>query len=234
MNGWQSYGMFNSRPGFGLQILWRPTGSWSIVSNDYALGQDTLGNAGRTRFHSDNSLEFKYLDQPGKLLDKAAFSLTVDGGWESGGGAAGFGGSPGAPAQYFLGFMLYHRSWFRNDLFGLTLGGGAITNPGRYLVLLPPINGATAASGTPYFTQNPGDSFKAWDASITFDYMPSQFLTWRVEFIHRAANVPYFDGAGGITPPGGNTGLPGSVVPGWTPDLRKQENRINLALLVKL
>jgi len=55
-----------------------------------------------------------------------------------------------------------------------------------------------------------------------------------VEFIHRAANVPYFVGPGGITPPGGDTGLPGSVVPGFAPDLRKQENRINLALLVKL
>jgi hypothetical protein len=51
----------------------------------------------------------------------------------------------------------------------LTLGGGQINNPGRYLVLLPPINGATAASGTPYFTENPGDPYKAWDVSGTFD-----------------------------------------------------------------
>ncbi len=48
-----------------------------------------------------------------------------------------------------------------------------MNNPGRYLVLLPPINGATATSGTPYFTKNPGTSFKAWDTSITFDYMPN-------------------------------------------------------------
>jgi hypothetical protein len=217
-----------------LGIFMSYVGLFSYYNNDYALGQDTLGNARRTRFHSDNSLEVKYLDRPGKFLDKAVFSLTVDAGWERGGGAGGFGGSQGIAAQYFLGFMLYHRLWFGNDLFGLTLGGGAIANPGRYLVLLPPINGATAASGTPYFTQNPGNPFKAWDTSITFDYMPSQFLTWRVEFIRRAANVPYFVGSGGITPQGGNTGLPGSMVPGFVPDLRKQENRINLALLVKL
>ena len=43
------------------------------------------------------------------------------------------------------------------DAFTLTVGGGEITNPGRYLVLMPPINGATAASGTPYFSENPGD-----------------------------------------------------------------------------
>src|SRR6476619_6028846 len=106
--------------------------------------------------------------------------------------------------------MAYNRFWFKKDLFAFTLGGGAITNPGRYLVLIPPINGATAASGTPYFTASPGDKYRAWDASATFDYMPTQFLTWRLEYNHRAANVPYFSGPGGVTPPGGNTGSLGS------------------------
>jgi hypothetical protein len=129
--------------------------------------------------------------------------------------------------------MEYNRFWFHHDLFGLTLGGGAIDNPGRYLVLLPPINGATAFSGTPYFTQNPGDPFKGWDASATFDYMPSQYITFRWEYVHRGSNVPYFSGTGGITPPGGNSGALGSVVPGFTPDLRKFENRGTVALLVK-
>ena len=137
------------------------------------------------------------------------------------------------PKQDFLGFMLYNRLWFHKDLFGFTLGGGKINNPGRYLVLLPPINGATAASGTPYFTENPGDPYKAWDSSATFDYMPSQYITFRWEYDHRAANVPYFSGRGGITPPGGNTGAPGSYVPGWTPDLVRDENRLDLAILVK-
>ncbi len=130
--------------------------------------------------------------------------------------------------------MLYNRMWFNNDRFGLTLGGGAITNPGRYLVLLPPINGATALSGTPYFTANPGDSFRGLDGSITFDYMPSQFITWRWEYNHRTANVPYYTGPGGVTPPGGNQGTPGSLVPGFTPDLRKYERRMTFAVLVKM
>src|SRR5262249_17906450 len=109
-----------------------------------------------------------------------------------------------------------------------------INNPGRYLVLIPPINGATATSGTKYFTENPGDPYKAWDCSFTIDFMPTQFITFRGEFNHRAANVPYFSGSGGITPDGGNQGPPGSLVDGFTPDLRKYENRITLALLVKL
>jgi hypothetical protein len=233
INGWQSYGRFNNRPGLGMQILWRPNGSIEIIGNQYGVGQDTLATPGRTRYHTDDSIEVKYYDNVAKFFDKSAFSLTLDAGCESGGGVSCFGPRHGHPKQSFLGFMFYNRFWFDNDLFGLTLGGGKINNPGRYLVLLPPINGATAASGTPYFTENPGDPYKAWDASATFDYMPSQYITFRCEFDHRAANVPYFSGPGGVTPPGGNTGPLGSRVKGFIPDLRKIENRFDLAVLVK-
>jgi hypothetical protein len=239
-NGWQSYGRFNGRPGFGMQILWRPNGWLSVLGNQYALGEEALGVSGRIRYHSDDSIEVKYLDRPENLLSKAAFSLTGDIGCEHGGGVSCWGNSAKGPKQDFLGFMLYNRFWFNHDRYGLTLGGGKINNPGRYLVLLPPINGATAASGTPYFTENPGDQFKAWDASGTFDWMPSQYVTFRWEFDHRAANVPYFSGPGGVTPSCPTApivenicGSPGAFVPGFTPDLKKIENRINLAILVK-
>src|SRR5262245_16829283 len=43
VNGWQSYGKFNHAPGVGGQVLWRPTGSVSILANNY-WGTDTLGN----------------------------------------------------------------------------------------------------------------------------------------------------------------------------------------------
>jgi len=234
INGWQSYGRFNNRPGIGAQILWRPNGKFEILGNQYMLGEDTLGVPGRVRYHTDDSMEYKYYDHPeNNFLSKAAFSLTGDMGCEHGGGVSCAGDSAKGPKQDFLGFMLYNRLWLHRNLYGFTLGGGKINNPGRYLVLLPPINGATAASGTPYFTQNPGDPYKAWDASATFDFMPSQYITFRWEFDHRAANVPYFSGRGGITPPGGNTGPPGSVVSGFTPDLVRDENRLNLAILVK-
>jgi hypothetical protein len=129
--------------------------------------------------------------------------------------------------------MIYDRSWFDHDLYAVTIGGGTISNPGRYLVLLPPINGATAFSGTPYFTENPGDQFSAWDASATFDYMPDQFVTFRGEIDYRHSSVPYFAGPGGVTPVGGNTGAPGSFVPNFLPDLLTSETRLNFALLVK-
>jgi putative OmpL-like beta-barrel porin-2 len=241
VNGWQSYGRFNGRPGFGFQILWRPNGWLSVLGNQYLLGEDALNTPGRVRYHSDDSIEIKYLDHNESFLSKAAFSLTGDIGCEHGGGVSCWGNSAKGPKQDFLGFMFYNRFWFDRNRYGLTLGGGKINNPGRYLVLLPPINGATAASGTPYFTENPGDQFKAWDASGTFDYMPSQYITFRGEFDHRAANVPYFSGPGGVTPTSCPTapvvenicGSPGAFVPGFTPDLKKIENRINLSILVK-
>ena len=241
INGWQSYGRFNNRPGLGVQIAWRPNSKVSVVANQYGLGQDTLATPGRTRLHTDDSIQVKYYDNEEKFFDKAAFSVTLDAGCETGGGVSCYGNRKGGPKQSFLGFMVYDRLWFHKDLYGLTIGGGRINNPGRYLVLLPPINGATAASGTPYFTGNPGDPFKAWDISGTFDYMPSQYITFRWEYNHRAANVPYFSGPGGITPTSCPTsptflnicGSPGATVPGFTPDLRKSEDRGTLAILVK-
>ncbi|HMH44410.1 MAG TPA: outer membrane beta-barrel protein [Pyrinomonadaceae bacterium] len=231
INGWQSYGKFNKAPGIGGQILYRPNSRTSIVLNNY-WGTDTLGNPNRKRVHTDDSIQYKYYDNKEKALDKAAFTFTFDAGCEYGGGVS-CSGKPGAPAQYFLGFMAYNRFWFKKDLFALTLGGGAINNPGRYLVLIPPINGATAFTGTPYFTANPGDPYKAFDGQVTFDYMPSQYITFRGEYVFRGSNVPYFSGRGGVTPPGGNTGPLGSVVPGWAPDLVKQEKRYTMAILVK-
>ena len=272
INGWQSYGRFGNHPGLGGQILYRPKPWLAFVFNNYGMGEDTLGagngKLGRSRIHTDDSVEVKYYDHPQKTLDKMAFSFTGDLGCEYGGGVACFGdqrdgsGNITAHKQAFLGWMAYNRFWFKKDVYGLTVGGGQMNNPGRYLVLLPPINGADALSGTPYFTANPGDPFKAWDSSITFDWMPKQYITFRWEYGYRHANVGYFSGRGGITPgvngapstipnPGagalvGDTSfVPGpflSPTPGLTcvagstgfcPDLRKDEGTLRLAIMVK-
>ena len=68
--------------------------------------------------------------------------------------------------------MLYNRAWFHNDLYAITSGGGFMNNPGRYLALTPPINGATAATGSPYFTQQPGQKLFQWDTQLNFQSCP--------------------------------------------------------------
>jgi hypothetical protein len=229
VNGWQSYGKLNEAPGVGLQLLWKPTGYLTILGNQY-FGTDTLGVPDRMRIHTDDSIMVKYYERMGAAFSKMAGSLTIDAGCEWGGHDAL---QVDCGSQYFLGFMAYQRFWFVGDIFGLTIGGGAITNPARYLVLIPPVNGATALSGTPYFTAAPKDEYGAWDMQITADYMPREFVTFRLELNHRAADTPYFAGPNGMTPPGGDQGAPGSLVAGWSPDLVKTEDRLTAAMMVK-
>jgi hypothetical protein len=267
INGWQSYAKFNGHPGLGGQILWRPKPWVSMVFNNYGMGTDTLGVPGRSRIHTDDSIEIKYYDHPERTLDKMAFSLTGDLGCEYGGNGPGtvvscHNNSKGHPKQSFAGWMLYNRWWFDKDLFGITLGGGVLDNPGRYLTLLPPINGADAVSGSPYFPASPGSVYKAYDGTVTFDWMPSQYITFRFETGYRHANVPYFSGRQGITPPNNNPsfptnpanfvcasgassgasdlptaetncGTPGNAAGVWFPDLRKGQANNTISIMVK-
>jgi hypothetical protein len=237
INGWQSYARYGSKPGLGGQILWRPKPYLDFVFNNYGMGEDDSTNLGRSRIHADYSAQVKVYDQPTKVLDKIAFTITGDAGCEYGGGPVSFatpdgalnkkglspekgttdsynggvnchGSKGGRPKQAFVGWMMYNRYWFHKDLYAVTLGGGQMNNPGRYLTLLPPINGATAITGTPYYTENAGDRAQMHDGTITFDYMPSQFITFRIEEGYRYSDTPYWTGHGGITPPGGNNGAP--------------------------
>jgi len=261
INGWQTYAKYNGRQGLGGQILWRPTANLDFVFNTYTLGRDVLYNPYRSRYHEDDSQEWKYYERPSKGLDRMAFTVTEDFGCETGGGVVCTHGNAVTPAQNFTGIMAYHRWWFHKDMFSFNVGGGVVDNPGRYLALLPPINGANATSGTPYFTENPGDKFRGYDYQVAFEYMPSQWVTWHIEYTQRGANIPLFAGPGGMTPPGGNNGAPQNYACSngansgygfgalgqaqsacaaggnggiWEPDLRKQERRWIFSLMVKL
>ncbi|MEO7208841.1 MAG: TonB-dependent receptor [Steroidobacteraceae bacterium] len=285
INGWQSYAKFNSKPGFGGQILWILNDSLKLVFNSYSIGQDNLncqtggngirgttdtlcqpqngGNlnaaagsfvgAGRPidysrvkRIHEDDSILVKYYDARGSGgagVSKMAFSYTVDVGCQYGGGITCTGGQN---KDNFFGMMLYDRTWFHGDLYAVTIGGGFMNNPGRYLALTPPINGASAVTGSPYFTQQPGQKLYQWDTQLNLQYMPKDWITWWTEATFRHSSVPYWSGSGGVTPPAGNTGTPGSCAGGgvdpstgicsandWFPDLRTREVVVGAGVLVK-
>ena len=239
INGWQSYAKFNSNPGVGGQVLWIPNDSFKLVFNTYAVGEDNLAtgsgvpnNGGNpnaaiglpnpnapyinyahvTRVHEDDSVLVKYFDNgggEGRGISRAAFSLTVDIGCEYGGGVHC---SHGPNKANFFGAMAYNRIWWDHNQFAVTLGGGFMNNPGRYLALVPPINGATAATGTPYFTENPGQKLYQWDMQLNLQYMPKDWITWWTEVTFRHSDVPYWGGSGGVTPPLNNNGAPASMV----------------------
>jgi hypothetical protein len=258
INGWQSYGKFNGHPGLGGQILWLPKEWFKLVLNNYGHGQDNLGLPYTERLHTDDSIEIRFYNNPSSTgLSKIAMSLTADAGIQTGGGICGTCGSSNQKNS-FLGWMAYNRYWFHKDLWALTFGGGMMSNPGRYLTLLPPINGADAVTGSPYFPQTPGLKSHMYDATVTLQYMPRQYLTWWAEMGYRHADIPYFTGRGGITPPGtfgGTNGAPGQVVCGngspsgtsdfgqaatscgssgiWYPDLRRSEAKLSFGVMVK-
>lgn len=242
INGWQSYGKFNSLPGFGGSITWMSSKSnIKLITNNY-YGTDAAGIPDRVRFHSDNSALVRYYNKPNhKGITKMAFSFTGDIGFEKGGGVNGFNEkNPSIPAQYFLSAMFYHRLWFAQNKLAWTVGGGVIKNPGRYLVLyptgqaspLPNLSNPTQTEGAFPFSANPGDQFEGWDASTNIDFIPNSTISFRAEFVHRESSVPYFAGHGGVTSQTGLTTSP--LDPSWRPDLVKSESKIILAILFRL
>ena len=256
INGWQSYARFNGHLGWGGQILWMPNDSLKLVFNNYGVGEDNLGLPHTERVHTDDSIEVKYWENKdnGHGPSKMAFSYTVDWGCQYGGGLNCTGGPN---RSEFFGMMLYNRVWFNHDRYAITLGGGFMSNPGRYLTLLPPINGADAVSGSPYFTENPGQTANMWDTTLNLQYMPKEWITFWTELGYRHSNIPYFSGPGGVTPPGGNNGSPANYVCSsgatagtnnlqqayancgggtndvWFPDLQKTQATWSAGILVK-
>src|ERR1700678_214813 len=254
INGWQSYAKYNGHPGLGGQLLWLPKEWFKLVANQYGYGEDNLGLPKTQRIHTDDSIEVRYYSKPENSgLSKMAFSLTGDAGCQYGGGITCHGGPN---KSSFLGWMLYNRWWFHKDTFSLTLGGGEMSNARRYLTLLPPIDGAWAAVGSAYFPETPGSTAFMYDGTLTLQYMPKQYITWWAELGYRHSNVPYFSGRGGITPPGGNNGLPqyftcmngtssgtgalaaaqagcGGANDVWYPDLRESTSSLGFGVMVK-
>jgi hypothetical protein len=254
INGWQSYAKYNGHLGLGGQLLWEPKEWFKLVANQYGYGEDNLGLPHTQRIHTDDSIEVRYFNKPENSgLDKMAFSLTGDAGCQYGGGITCHGGPN---KSSFLGWMGYQRFWWDKDIFAVTIGGGQMNNAGRYLTLLPPIDGAWAAVGSAYFPEPPGSTAKMFDGTLTFEYVPRQYITWWAELGYRHSNVPYFSGRGGITPPGGNNGLPqyftcmngtssgtaalaaaqaacGGANDVWFPDLRESTSSLGFGVMVK-
>lgn len=215
MNGWQSYNSWNSAPAIGSSNYYHPNENIQLVANFY-LGQDTRGSS-RMRFHHDNSVVFRYLKRlESKGLAQAAFSINTHYGFQSGDGAT-------IKDQYMTGTSIANRLWFMKKKIALTVRGDVITNPGLYLAFSP--SPVTPNDFTDAFS-DPNKKLLMGQGTITFDVMPNDYLTFRLEYGVRTANAPYFPGPGGTTSPDGFSDTPTG---GWRPDLRSNENRFTVA-----
>jgi len=185
INGWQSYNKFNGHHGLGGQILYRPFEWLSIVSNNYGNGTDTLGNPGRSRIHTDDSVEVRYYNNPAqqKGISKMAFSVTGDAGCEYGGGVT----CPVAKAAEAVlpGFYGLYRIWWNKDKYALDARWGKMNNPGRY----PDAVAADQWSGCHFrlalfHGQSWGQGAHV-GRDATLHWMPKQYITWFVEAGYR-------------------------------------------------
>lgn len=212
MNGFQSYGKFNSAPSVGSSFMYRPSESLGLITNLY-YGQDTPSNPERKRFHSDQSLLARYVNRStSKGVSKAAISINNHIGFQSGGGVR-------ADSAYMVGFAVANRVWFNQDKAALTLRAERISNPTRYLS--PP------AAYSPQGDQN---SLRISGITGTVDIMPTDFMAFRFELMHRASNVPYFAGRQGTTTP--NNGFPAEI--GIAPTGARRQTTLTAAINFRL
>ncbi len=220
LNGWQSYNSWNKTLGIGNSNYYRPNENLQLVANFY-YGNDSRVTT--NRFHHDNSVVARYFnDKESNGLSQAAFSLNTHYGFQSGAGAK-------ASQQYMTGASLSNRIWFRQNKFALTLRGDFVTNPSLYLAFSP--SPVTPNDFTDAIENDPNQNLTIYQGTATFDIMPNDFVTFRLEYRYRQSNKPYFAGSGGTTSPDGWITTP---TDNWRPDLTKQEHGITLAVNFRL
>ena len=254
MDGFQTYGKYNNGPSAGLSSTYRPTGNLSMVGNLY-YGTDfftgnilTYGSQPDVRrLHHDHSILYKYAERKGaKGLSRAAWCLTNHIGVQSGnlqtvvskGGDTLYrGGSIKASDSYVLATALSNRFWFCNNLFTFSQRIEYLNNPGRYLSPVPGAgfpNGQTVEGykvSTPAGYNPLANNLHVWGITAGFEILPTEFLTFRIEYVHRAADIPYFAGPNGVTPNYKNLNKGETS---FTPDLRKTENRISISVNARI
>lgn len=220
INGWQSYNSWNKSIGIGNSNCWRPNENLQLVGNFY-LGRDSRANI--LRFHHDNSIVARYYKRsPTKGLSQAAFSINHHYGFQEGAGV-------NPSSHNMTGVAVANRLWFNQNKLGFTLRGDYLTNPGLYLALNP--STVIPNDYTDAIAAVPKQKLKICQATATFDIMPNDYFTLRLEYGYRKSNVPYFAGKGGTTSPDGWIDTPAVF---WRPDLKKDESRVTLAMNFRL
>jgi len=220
LNGWQSYNSWNKGIGVGNSNYYRPNENLQLVANFY-FGNDS--RQATNRFHHDNSVVARYFrNKESKGLSQAALSLNSHYGFQSGAGVR-------ASDQYMTGAALSNRLWFNKNKLALTLRGDFVKNPGLYLAFSP--SAVAPNDFTDAIAADPKQDLTIYQATATFDIMPNDFVTFRLEYRYRNSNKPYFAGRGGTTSP---DGWITTLTDNWRPDLVSDESGVTLAVNFRL
>ena len=218
VNGWQTYGKINEAFGVGYLFNWRPNARLSLTHSLYD-GSEQPADPRSNRFYADNYMQWRYYLDNSSIIKSAAMSLVLDWGYEKRGG--------GGPSGPMYGTSISNRfeltkKWatsFRYDYY---------YDKTRALVVQAPraSDGAEAAP-----VKFPDGPFQGSGYTATLDFLPSPWLIYRLEYMHREANFPLFSGHGGIT---SSNGLKTTDQTGFVPDLRKSDDRIAANVTLRL
>lgn len=221
VNGWQSYNVWNTGIGLGSSTYYRPNEDLQFAANFYG-GNDSRQAV--NRYHHDHSVVARVMKEPeSNGLSQVAFSLNNHFGFESGEGKA-------YNTHFMTGSSFATRLWFNKNTIGLTLRADYVTNPGLHLAFTP--SPVTPNDFTDAIANDPLQRISIGQATVTLDYMPNDFATFRLEYGYREANHPYFAGHGGTTSPDGWSTTP--IPADWRPDLQKSEHRLTGAINIRL
>jgi hypothetical protein len=242
LNGWQSYNSFSDGPGFGSSTYYRPNENLQLVANFY-LGKDTQNPDGegnqsqRIRFHHDNSIVARYYNNPESMgITQAAFSINSHYGFQSNNDDTD---RVTASENFMAGSSLANRIWFNKNKLALTVRADYMTNQSvvnginvsPYLAFNPAVTGDVPNNYEEAITN--GEKLKIFQFTTTFDIMPNDHVTFRIEYGYRNSSIPYFTGRRGTTSASGWTNEPESNIP-WAADLKKNEQRVTFSVNFRL
>jgi hypothetical protein len=194
---------------------WQSFGQWHEArAGGYLLSWKTHGDFSlATAFYTGTDQETNpsrryYSDSAvqWKYAPKLALCSILDLGYAGSGIVGG-----GSIANRFF----FARKW------ALTLRFDAYYDKSQALVTPLPSGAPLPDSTSPFW----GRGYTA-----TLDFNPSPWLLYRLEFMHRDANIPYFSGHGGISGPTGVPPATGTPIP----DLVNDDNRLVLNATLRL
>jgi hypothetical protein len=206
VNGWQTYGEWHEAKAGGYLLQGRPSDDLVLSHNTY-VGQDQPADSTSVRLYSDNEAQWQYFKRERGLLRSLALVAVADIGYET---------HKDAPDDVMTGGELMSRAQLGAE-WAFTVRGDVFYDKTQSIIYPLPL-------GSPY-TLPDKSAFLGGGLTTTLDFSPSPWIVFRGEYVHRAANIPYFSGHGGITGPGVASPIPGAATT-FTPDLRKDDDRV--------
>lgn len=217
VNGWQTFGQWQEGRAGGFLWNYRPSARLSISSTAYA-GQEAPFDSKSSRWYTDNHVQYQYLKSGSGLLRSAAVAIVGDFGYDY--------RSDGVRDGARAGGSLSHRLELASG-FAWTLRGDYYYDESQAIVTAFPVT-------SPYVRPDQSRPFSGGGLTTTFDFWPSPWTILRLEYMHRMSNIPFFSGHGGITGPGGVHPVSSEAAAGFTPDLRKSDDRVVINVTLRL